>query len=116
MKSKTTLKRRILQFLDLAVQGGLSETRRTCGNQKCRCHTDLAKRHGPHLYLTFRTPDDRSSGLYVPRDHEKRVRQAVQAWTKLWEALVAYAALNREELRRQMRRRPAKRIGQRARP
>ena len=37
------------------VQGGLSETTRRCGNRNCICHRDPAKRHGPHLYLTYRS-------------------------------------------------------------
>ena len=107
MASKPLLKKKILNLLETAVQGGLSETRRTCGNKKCLCHTDPDKRHGPNLYLTFRTSDDRSSGLYIPREHEKDVRRAVKAWADLREAVATYAALNREEFRREMRRHPA---------
>ncbi len=108
---RSILKDKILSLLDTAVQGGLSETTRTCGNKKCSCHTDPAKRHGPNLYLTFRTAQGRSSGLYVPRDHEAQVREAVEAWARLWEALVAYAAINREELGESMRRRKLSRPG-----
>ncbi len=104
MKSRSVLKAKILKLLDTAIQGGLSETTRTCGNKKCPCHSDPAKRHGPNLYLTFRTPEGRSSGLYIPRDCEKHVRKAVLAWAKLWKALVDHAAINREYLRADMRR------------
>lgn len=104
MKSRSFLKAKILKLLDTAIQGGLSETTRTCGNKKCPCHSDPDKRHGPNLYLTFRTPEGRSSGLYIPRDREKHVRKAVLAWAKLWKALVDYAAINREDLRAVMRR------------
>jgi hypothetical protein len=88
-----------------AVQGGLSETTRTCGHPACACHQDPARRHGPHLYLTFRTPDGRSSALYVPHEHEPRVRKAVQAWAQLWETIVEISHRNREALARSMRRR-----------
>lgn len=87
-----------------AVQGGLSETTRTCGNPTCACHQDPARRHGPHLYLTFRAPDGRSSALYVPREHEPRVRQAVEDWAQLWETIVEISHRNREALGRSMRR------------
>jgi hypothetical protein len=107
--TKPALKRKILKLLNTAIQGGLSETTRTCGNKKCPCHTDKARRHGPNLYLTFKTLDGRSSGLYIPRDHEKQVRKAVLDWGKLWDALVTYAALNREDLRETMRRSPSRR-------
>jgi hypothetical protein len=89
----------------MAVQGGLSETTRTCGNPSCACHKDAARRHGPHLYLTFRSRDGRSSSLYVPREQEPRVRKAVQAWAKLWETIVEISHRNREQMGRAMRRR-----------
>ena len=87
-----------------AVQGGLSETTRTCGNPACSCHQNPARRHGPHLYLTFRTPEGRSSALYVPREHEPKVRKAVQAWAQLWETIVQISHRNREALGHFMRR------------
>jgi hypothetical protein len=106
MKSRPALKRKIIKLLDSAIQGGLSETTRTCGNKTCACHADPAKRHGPNLYLTFRKSDGKSSGLYIPRAYEKQIRKAVLDWSNLWDALVAYAALNREDLRTTMRRTP----------
>jgi len=96
---------RLQRLAATAVQGGLSETTRTCGNPACACHQDPARRHGPHLYLTFRAPDGRSSALYVPREHEQRVRKAVQAWAQLWETIVEVSHENREALGRSMRRR-----------
>jgi len=100
--------KRLLKLSSFAVQGGLSETMRTCGNKACACHFDPKKKHGPHLYLTFRNPEGRSSGMYVPREHEKEVRKAVAAWAELWETLVAVGRRNRENLREKMRRRPVK--------
>jgi len=102
--NRKTLFPRLQRLAATAVQGGLSETTRTCGNPACACHQDPARRHGPHLYLTFRTPDGRSSALYVPREHEPRVRKAVQAWAQLWETIVEISHRNREALGRFMRR------------
>lgn len=104
-KIKNTLLPRLQRLATIAVQGGLSETTRTCGNPACACHQDPGRRHGPHLYLTFRTPEGRSSALYVPREHEPRVRKAVQAWAQLWETIVEISHGNREALGRSMRRR-----------
>jgi hypothetical protein len=103
-RSSKTLFSKLQRLATTAVQGGLSETTRTCGNPACACHQDPARRHGPHLYLTFRTPDGRSSALYVPREHEPRVRKAVQAWAQLWETIVEISHRNREGLGRFMRR------------
>jgi hypothetical protein len=103
-KSKTLIPK-LQRLATTAVQGGLSETTRTCGNPACACHQDPARKHGPHLYLTFRAPDGRSSALYVPREHEPRVRRAVGDWAQLWETIVEISHRNREALGRSMRRR-----------
>ena len=100
-----TLFPRLQRLATTAVQGGLSETTRTCGNPTCACHRDPARRHGPNLYLTFRAPDGRSSALYVPREHEPTVRKAVEDWAQLWETIVKISHRNREALRRSLRRR-----------
>lgn len=107
--TRKTLFLKLQRLAATAVQGGLSETTRTCGNPACACHQDPARRHGPHLYLTFRAPDGRSSALYVPREHEPRVRQAVQAWAQLWDTIVEISHQNREALGRLMRRRESPR-------
>jgi hypothetical protein len=104
-----TLFPRLQRLAATAVQGGLSETTRTCGNPACACHHDPARRHGPYLYLTFRSPDGRSSAMYVPREHEPTVRKAVEAWAQLWETIVEISHRNREALSRSMRRRQSQR-------
>ena len=96
---------RLLRLAAMAVQGVLSETTRTCGNPSCACHHDPSGRHGPHLYLTFRTREGRSSALYVPRENEPMVRKAVEAWAQLWETIVEISHQNREALGGSMRRR-----------
>ena len=103
------LEQRLLRLSRSAVQGGLSLTTRTCGVAGCACRSDPARRHGPHLYLTFKTPDGRSSGFYVSREHEKRVRRAVADWARLWETLVVIGRRNRQALHRSIRARGRKR-------
>lgn len=98
-RRKEALIRRMIQTAKIAVQGGLSRTTRTCGNPNCRCHTERSKRHGPNLYLTFRTADGRSSSLYVPQRYEDQIQKAVSAWAKLWKVCVAIAELNRKRIR-----------------
>ena len=81
------------------VQGGLSETTRRCGNPGCVCHRDASKRHGPNLYLTYRS-EGKGRALYVPAEHAEQARQAQAAWKAFWEIGCALAAENREGLRR----------------
>lgn len=98
--SKKTLLRQLLRATRSMVQGGLSYTTRTCGNSSCACHSDPDRRHGPHLYLTFRA-EGRSRSLYVPPEHAPQARAAQAAWARFWEIGCQLAALNREQLRRQ---------------
>jgi hypothetical protein len=81
------------------LQGTLSETTRTCGRPSCRCQR--GQRHGPHTYLTFRTPDGRSSALYVPAAELRRFRQGVAAWDRFWKLATRLSELNREQIRRE---------------
>ncbi len=98
--SRQKLLRRLLRAADTMMQGGLSETTRRCGNPNCACQRDPARRHGPHLYITW-TENRRSRSLYVPADHTEQARQAHAAWAEFWETAVALAALNREQFRQE---------------
>jgi len=75
MRKMKALRRALLAATKSMVQGGLSETFRSCGKATCPCHDDPTHRHGPHLYLTYRA-DGASRSLYVPPDHvlDHRVR------------------------------------------
>jgi len=98
--SRHALLRKLLRAADTMIQGGLSETTRRCGNPNCACHRDPARRHGPHLYITW-TEDRQSRSLYVPADHAERARQAHAAWGQFWETAVALAARNRDQFRQE---------------
>jgi hypothetical protein len=97
--SKQELLRKITRAAELMVQGGLSETTRRCGNPGCVCYRDPKKRHGPHLYLTYRS-EGKSQALYVPAERAREARQAHAAWKEFWELACEIAARNREHLRR----------------
>ncbi len=103
MSRKNDLLRRLLQTAQSMVQGGLSETTRRCGVPTCACHRDPARRHGPHLYLTFRR-DGKSRALYVPARHARAARQAQAAWARFWEIGCAISDLNRTRLQRDWQR------------
>jgi len=98
--SKKTLLRKLLPAAEIMVQGGLSETTRRCGHRGCVCYRDAAQRHGPHLYLTYRS-EGKGRALYVPAEHAAEARRAQAAWKQFWEMGCALAAENRERLRRQ---------------
>ena len=99
MRKKKTLIRALLAATTAMVQGGLSETSRRCGKPTCPCAHDATRRHGPHLYLTYRE-DGASRSLYVPPAEAPTAHAAQAAWATFWDTGCAIAALNREELRR----------------
>ncbi len=105
MEARDRLLKKLGRLAQVAVQGTLVEVRLRCGTKSCGCHRSVRLRHGPHLYLKYRTPEGRSTGLYVPRAHERQARGAVQAWEEMWQALVELSERNREELRGKFRRR-----------
>lgn len=97
------LSAQLLDLAKVAVQGTLVEVKVRCGTKSCICHRDPSRKHGPHLYLKFRTAEGRSTGMYIPREHEAEVREAVEAWSKLWESMVEVGRRNRDELARRLK-------------
>lgn len=95
--SKKEILRKLLRAAACMVQGGLSETTRRCGKPNCACARDPKQRHGPHLYVTYRS-QGKSRGLYVPAERAGEARRAHAAWAEFWEAACALAARNREQL------------------
>ena len=87
----------IKQLAKTAIYGSLSETYRRCGNTGCRCHHGGPK-HGPHLYISYRGKNGKTTGYYVPHHAEVQIRQGVDAWSQLQGCLHDLAALNKERL------------------
>jgi|SRR5690349_15855341 hypothetical protein len=95
--ARLQLLRQIRQLTQRAIYGSLSETYRRCGNPDCRCHHGGPK-HGPHLYISYRGENGKTTGYYVPQYAEAQVRQGVEAWSQLQARLREFAALNKERL------------------
>jgi hypothetical protein len=53
LSTRQRLLEEIEQLARRAIYGTLSESYRTCGNPRCRCHAQGPK-HGPHLYISYR--------------------------------------------------------------
>jgi len=86
----------LVKLADVMVQGSISETYRTCGSTGCRCHR--GEEHGPHFYLTFRTPKGASTSLYVPESELVKFRRAVEAWNRFRELARELGEENRRRL------------------
>src|SRR5215471_18604512 len=87
---------RIAKLARNALFGTLSETYRTCGQPGCRCHQ--GQKHGPHLYMSFRGEDGKTTGYYVPQALAEEVRAGVGAWHELQDLLKRLAEGNRRKL------------------
>lgn len=96
--------RRLRELAEVAIQGNLTEVLVRCGKRTCACAQDPSRRHGPSLYFKYRDSEGRSKTLYIPRQYEAEVREAVAAWAELWKAMLERSQINREALAQRVRR------------
>jgi hypothetical protein len=92
---RETILKNIERLAGQVVFGTLSETYRTCGNAGCRCHGDGPK-HGPHLYVSYRGDNGKTTGYYVPKAAQSQIRKGIDAWQTLQECLRDLADLNKQ--------------------
>ena len=90
---RKTLLQQIIPLAENAIFGTLSESYRTCGRKACRCYGDGPK-HGPHLHISYRGAEGKTTGYYVPKAAQPSIRSGVQAWERLHELLRRIAELN----------------------
>ncbi|MGB9273938.1 MAG: DUF6788 family protein [Terrimicrobiaceae bacterium] len=95
LPTRQRLLEQIEQLARHAIHGTLSESYRTCGTPRCRCHAQGPK-HGPHLYISYRGERGKTTGYYVPKAAESEVRRGVEAWSQLQTLLRQLSALNKE--------------------
>ena len=93
----------IMQLAEIAIFGTISETYRTCGQKTCRCHGPGPK-HGPHLHVSYRGPDGKTTGYYVPKAAHTAITDGVEAWKALQKNLKDLAEMNRQRFIAQARR------------
>ncbi len=93
---RKALLRKLSALARTALFGTPSESYRTCGQPTCRCHQGA--KHGPHLYLSFRGAEGKTTGHYVPQDLADAARSGIAAWHEAQGVLRELAEINREEL------------------
>ena len=89
------LLREVERLAQVAIFGTLSETYRTCGPAGCHCH-GAGPQHGPHLHVSYRGEQGKTTGYYVPKAAERATRQGVAAWQQLQQCLRELAELNKQ--------------------
>ena len=92
----------IQRLAQVAIFGTLSTTYRTCGHPGCHCQGSGPK-HGPHLNISYRSEEGKTTGYYVPHAAQRATRQGVAAWEKLQKRLRQLAELNKEHILQQAR-------------
>ena len=97
------LLREIVRLADVAVFGTVSNTHRTCGRPGCHCQRRGGPKHGPHLNVSYRGENGKTTGYYVPKGAEEATRHGVTAWHRLQLCLRALAELNKERNLRRAR-------------
>ena len=93
--------------LSEVLRGSLMERYLTCGKPDCKCAR--GERHGPVWYLSVTLDQSHRSGSTVPADQVEQVRRWIGNYHQVKEQIEKISDINRELLRRQKRRRPAKR-------
>ena len=93
--------------LSEVLRGSLMERYLTCGKPDCKCAR--GERHGPVWYLSVTLDQSHRSGSTVPTDQVEQVRRWIGNYHQVKEQMEKISDINRELLRRQKRRRPAKR-------
>jgi hypothetical protein len=87
----------IAELARKAIFGTASETYRTCGNAGCRCH-GAGPKHGPHMYVSYRSAEGKTTGYYVPTAAQPAVRDGVLAWQQLQQRLRNLADDTRDQV------------------
>jgi len=92
---RATLFRELQRLGRRMIFGTLSETVRTCGQPRCRCHHGGPK-HGPHLQISYRGDAGKTTGAHVPAPIAEQVREGVDAWQQFQAVARELADLNRD--------------------
>jgi uncharacterized protein DUF6788 len=95
-QAQQRLLREMAALAKRSIFGSISETYRTCGQPGCRCKQ--GEKHGPHLYVSFRGEEGKTTGYYVPQPLGEAVRDGVEAWKQFQARARELAELNREHL------------------
>ncbi len=85
------------------MRGSLVERVRRCGRPNCACARDPSRRHGGK-FLTVQL-DGRTHALHVRPEDERRVRAAIDAYTRLWGLINELTACELSDLKREARER-----------
>lgn len=93
---------RALSF-EHVMRGSIVERARKCGRASCACSRDPGARHH-EKYLSVHL-DGRTVTVHLRPEDEGRVRQAIEAYARLWEILNGLTGCEVSDLKREARER-----------
>lgn len=93
---------RSLSFAPI-MRGTIVERLRKCGRSNCACARDPGARHGGR-FLTVNL-DGRTQAAHVRPQDESSIREAIAAYSRLWEVINGLTACELADLKRQARER-----------
>ena len=108
-RKETQLRRRQLRDKLVALsdgplmRGSIVERLRRCGRPNCACAKNPKARHGGKVLAVHL--EGRPQVVPLRADDEPRVRQAVEAYGRLWEVINGLTACELSDLRREVRER-----------
>ena len=85
------------------MRGSIVERLRRCGRANCACARDPKARHGGKVLAVHL--EGRPQVVPLRAEDEPRVRQAVEAYGRLWEVINGLTACELSDLRREIRER-----------
>jgi len=85
------------------MRGSIVERLRRCGRANCACARDPKARHGGKVLAVHL--EGRPQVVPLRTEDEPRVRQAVEAYGRLWEVVNGLTACELSDLRREVRER-----------
>ena len=85
------------------MRGSIVERLRRCGRPNCACARDPRARHGGKVLAVHL--EGRPQVVPLQAEDEARVRQAVEAYGRLWKVINGLTACELSDLRREMRER-----------
>ena len=85
------------RLAEVTIFGTLSETYRRYGSMGCHCQ-GRGPKHGPHLHVSYRSAEGKTTGYYVPKAAQEKIRAGVAAWQTLQMRLRELAELTKEQV------------------
>lgn len=103
-RRRSQLRGKLMALVDQPLmRGSIVERWRRCGRSNCACARDPKARHGGKVLAVHL--EGRVQVVPLRAEDESRVRQAVEAYGRLWEVINGLTACELSDLRRQIRER-----------